>query len=97
MSYLRNVLMAGLGALAISCSGVQVKEDPFKEVEDSPEVGEKEWLAQMRKRYKEVVDCEEFYKLDILKGFAFGFPITTDGKNWNFTNSPSGKRYYFHN
>ena len=70
--------------------------DEFEEVEDPPEVSEKEWLAKMRKRYKEVLDCEEFYNLGILKGFAFGFPVTTDGKNWNFANSPSGKRFYFH-
>ncbi len=71
--------------------------DEFEEVEDPPEVSEKEWLAQMRKKYKEVLDCEEFYNLNILKGFAFGFPITTDEENWNFANSSSGKRYYFHN
>lgn len=70
--------------------------DEFEEVEDPPEVKEKEWLAQMRKRYKEVLDCEKFYNLGILKGFAFGFPVTTDGINWNFGNSPSRKRYYFH-
>ena len=70
--------------------------DEFEELKDPPEVSEKEWLAQMRKRYKEVLGCEKFYKLGILKGFAFGFPVTTDDKNWDFTNSPSGKRYYFH-
>ncbi len=70
--------------------------DEFEEIKDPPKVSEKEWLSQMRKRYREVLDHEEFYKLDILKGFAFGFPVTTDGKSWNFTKSSSGKRYYFH-
>lgn len=70
--------------------------DEFEELEDPPDVSEEDWLAEMRRRYKEVLDCEEFYKLGILKGFAFRFPVTTDGGNWNFADSPSGERYYFH-
>jgi len=70
--------------------------DEFEEVPDPKPTSEKEWLEKMRKTYKEVLSTEEFQKLGVLKGFSFGFPLTTDEKNWDFTNSPEGKRYYFH-
>lgn len=70
--------------------------DEWEEVEDPPEVSEGDWLKNMREKYEEVLNCDEFYKLDVIKSFAFGLPITTDDKNWNFTNSPKGKRYYYH-
>ena len=69
--------------------------DEFEEVEDPPEVGEEEWLEEMKAKHAEVLDCDEFYKLDVLKSFTFGLPITTDDKSWNFASSPCGKRYYF--
>ena len=70
--------------------------DEFEEVDDLPEVGEGEWLEEMRKKHKEVLNCKEFYGLDVLKGFLYGLPVTTDDKGWNFTSSPKGSRYYYH-
>lgn len=70
--------------------------DEFEEVDDLPEVSEGEWLKEMREKHKEVLNCEEFYGLDVLKGFSCGLPVTTDDKSWNFTSSPKGNRYYYH-
>jgi len=69
--------------------------DEWEEVEDPLEVSEEDWLKEIKAKYQEVLDCDKFYGLDVLKSFAFGLPITTDGKSWNFANSPEGKRYYF--
>lgn len=70
--------------------------DEFEELPDPQVSTEQEWLKQMREKYKEVLDAEEFYRRGVLKEFCFGFPVTTDRINWDFTQSPSGKRYYFH-
>jgi len=70
--------------------------DEWEEVEDPPEENEEDWLKDMREKYEEVLHYEEFNKLDVCQSFLHGLPITTDDKNWNFTNSPRGERYYYH-
>jgi len=58
---------------------------------------EEEFLNDLKSKYKEVLDTDEMWKRDVITGFAYGFPMTNDGLNWHFEESPKGKRYYFHN
>lgn len=58
---------------------------------------EEEFLNKLKAQYKEVLTTNEIYKRDVITGFAYGLPITNDGLNWNFAESPKGTRYYFHN
>lgn len=53
---------------------------------------EEEWLEAMRRDY-EVRDTDGMAGL--ITAFSYGFPMTNDGRNWDFTRSPSGKRYYY--
>lgn len=54
---------------------------------------EEQFLAQLRADHTEVRSTEEMQ--GIITGFAYGFPITNDGNEWNFCSSPDGKRYYY--
>lgn len=56
---------------------------------------EEEFVADLKSKYEYVIDTEEMTKLNIIKGFSYGFPITNDGKNWSFDHSPKGKRWYY--
>lgn len=69
----------------------------FEEVPDEVKVTEENWLVELKKKYSLVCDTGEFSKLNVLTSFAFGLPMTNDGKNWDFAASPAGKRYYYCN
>jgi hypothetical protein len=56
---------------------------------------DEEFVADLRKRYFEVLDAEEMARRGIITGFAFGLPLTNDGNAWDFCESPSGKRWYY--
>ncbi|GAI81920.1 unnamed protein product [marine sediment metagenome] len=45
--------------------------DEWEEAEDPPVVSEGEWLKEMRKKHKEVLNCEEFYGLDVLAFYFY--------------------------
>jgi len=55
---------------------------------------EKEFVEELKKKYKIVLSSDEM-DTSIITGFLHGVPITNDGHRWNFTHSPSGKRYYY--
>jgi hypothetical protein len=56
---------------------------------------EEEFLAKLKNEYVEVRTTDEMRGL--ITGFAMGFPITNDGKNWDYAHSPKGQRYYVSN
>lgn len=56
---------------------------------------DREFLEELNKRHREVIDTNEIQKRKIITGFAYGFPMTNDGHTWSFTRAPSGKRYYY--
>ena len=56
---------------------------------------EEEWLEELRSRCVEVLSTDEMRSRDIITSFCYGLPMTSDGHNWDFTQSPSGKRYYY--
>jgi hypothetical protein len=58
---------------------------------------DEEFLAELKGKYKDVCDTYEMQARDVITSFSYGLPMTNDGKNWDFTQSPSGKRYYFCN
>lgn len=64
-------------------------------LEESDVQTEEEFEAELRLRYKDVRDTEGMAGL--IEGFACGFPMTNDGKCWDFTQSPEGKRWYYTN
>lgn len=65
------------------------------EVQSANVLDEAEFEAKLRADYKEVRDTQGMSGL--ITGFAAGFPLTNDGKCWNFTESPKGKRWYYTN
>lgn len=54
---------------------------------------EEEFEAQLRADHKEVRDTEGMAGL--ITSFSLGFPMTNDGRSWDFTVSPEGKRWYY--
>lgn len=62
--------------------------------EGKADTGE-EFLQKLKDSYTEVMDTNEMTHRNIITGFAYGFPITSDGHYWNFVHSPRGKRYYY--
>lgn len=63
-------------------------------VEDGEALAEEIFLARLKEEYAEVLDTDEFSARGILRCFSYGFPMTTDGKRWDFLSSPTCKRYY---
>lgn len=70
------------------------KVDDWEKVEGAAPT-EEEFLAELHSKYEEVCDTEEMTRRGVVKGFAYGLPVTDDGKNWDFVHSPKGKRYYY--
>jgi len=68
--------------------------DEWEFVEGSAPSDE-QFVAELRKKYLEVIDAEEMSQRGIITGFAFGLPLTNDGNVWDFCESPSGKRWYY--
>lgn len=68
--------------------------DEWELIEGSAPTDE-EVLAELKKKFVEVIDTEEMTNRHIITGFSSGYPITNDGNNWNFTTAPSGKRFYY--
>jgi len=58
---------------------------------------EEEFVNDLKSKYKEVLDTDEMWKRGVITGFAYGIPVTNDGLNWDFVESPRGKRYYYRN
>ena len=56
---------------------------------------EEEFISSLKAQYEEVLSTDEFAAKDILEGFSYGYPITNDGRNWDYAHSPNGTRYYF--
>lgn len=56
---------------------------------------EDEFLSDLKTKYKDVRDTEGMAGL--IDGFSYGFPMTNDGKCWDFCQSPKGKRWYYTN
>jgi hypothetical protein len=65
------------------------------ELEDVEVPSDEEFLADLRAKHKEVIDTEEINKRKIVVAFSHGVPITRDEHLWNFTQDPSGKRWYY--
>ena len=70
--------------------------DEWKLIEETAQT-EEEFLKDLRSNYKEVLTTDEMHKRDVITSFAYGLPMTNDGLNWNFTQSPEGERFYYHN
>ena len=66
------------------------------ELEEGHAQTEEEFLTELKSKTAEVIDSTEMHKRGVITSFCFGLPVTNDGINWDFTESPQGKRYYYH-
>ena len=65
------------------------------EFEEGSAPTDEEVLTEMKEKCEEVISSDEMNSRGIITGFAFGYPMTNDGHDWNFRSLPSGKRVYY--